>query len=216
MGSGDQPLLETQIGVGCILSLRTFISGRSTTEPQCRSPVCQQSPYTQQICGLTEDSDIHPVVLKWDSIQKEGGKSEVEVTFAKVRNSIFLFSQLILTALQIGSWHDMKSDSRLEYMQHRNRNKFRLVYTDPEDDLAARYPNLDLKFSLEEGKKMLYTSWVLCPHYHTRPLAVFQNFMGKAGARLYDYRLDKSSYVRLMEDLGLHPQEFTPTEVLRA
>jgi hypothetical protein len=125
-------------------------------------------------------------------------------------------SEQILNALQIGSWHDMKSDARLEYMQHGKRNKFRLVYIDPEDDLATRYPNFDLKFSLEERKKMPYTSWVLFPHYHTRPIAALQNFMGKAGARLYDYRLDKSSYVRLMEDLGLHPQEFTPTEVLRA
>jgi hypothetical protein len=100
-------------------------------------------------------------------------------------------SEQILNALQIGSWHDMKSDARLEYMQHGKRNKFRLVYIDPEDDLATRYPNFDLKFSLEERKKMPYTSWVLFPHYHTRPIAALQNFMGKAGARLMTTDLTK-------------------------
>jgi hypothetical protein len=110
----------------------------------------------------------------------------------------------------------MKSDDRLKLMQHNDRNKFLPLYILPEDPVATKYPNFDLKLSLEEGKKMRYTSWVLCPHYHTKPLEEFQNFMGEAGIRPCHYRLNENSYVRLMEYLGLRSEEFKPTEVLSA
>jgi hypothetical protein len=174
-------------------------------------------PNTLGLCGLTDPSYTHPVViLKCDCIQKGDGKSEVEITFAKVRARYLIYSQsLILIALQIGSWHRDGDDTRLKLTEHNERKQFLLVYVDPGDSVVAEYPGLEQKLLLEEGKKMDHTSWVLCPHYHTMPLKEFKNFRGESGARPYHYRLEKSSYKQLMQHLKLPHQDFTLTKDLK-
>lgn len=71
-----------------------------------------------------------------------------------------------------------------------------------EYDLLGVKEKLNYTFNgVSNGTKLEKNSFVILDHWHTLPLSAFENFNCSSNSKACDYRLDKRSYLHLMEQL---------------